>query len=310
MLSVIVPVYNAERYLPSCLDSLLCYIGGDLEVVVVDDGSQDASGAICDRYAARDVRVKVFHQANAGVSAARNKGLQHATGDWIAFVDADDEVLPGYVEACLQRERTADVAYFAHEGYQLTAGYFEERQDIEQQLLGLKCNEQGFEFYGYTWNKFFRASIIREHRLRFPEYLNHREDEYFTTEYMHYATSLEILPEQLYRYRIDNNGNHLTHKELSVLTLRTLASCIAQQIAYWQEPALVRYEVYRALFMYCDALLRASWTEAWLCASQITCFVDEHIGDIDPQQYPFGFVSSASSTPKLLFWLIKRKIRK
>lgn len=310
MLSVIIPVYNAAPYLSSCLDSLLSYPGEGLEVIVVDDGSKDDSGNICDGYSARDERVKVFHQENTGVSAARNLGLEHAHGDWISFVDADDEVLSGYVEACLERENPADVAYFAHEGYVLKEGIYRERAEVEKCLLGLKRNDQGFEFYGYTWNKFFRASIIRDHGLQFPIELNHREDEYFTTEYMRYATSVEVLPKPLYRYRIDNNGEHLTHRRLSVSTLWCLARMLGHQTSYWTASVELRhYEVYRALYTYCDAFLQADCSHIGRLAPEICKFVKLHCDVIDPQQYPYGFVKNATSTAKLLLWWVKRKIR-
>lgn len=310
MLSVIIPVYNAAPYLSSCLDSLLACSGEDLEVIVVDDGSQDDSGRICDEYAERDKRVTVFHQANKGVSAARNLGLEHAHGEWISFVDADDEVLPGYVEACLHREHPADVAYFAHEGYELKEWVCRDRADIETCLLELKRNNQGFEFYGYTWNKFFRASIIREHGLRFPIELNHREDEFFTTEYIHFATSVEVLPAPLYRYRMDNNGAHLTHRRLSVNTLWQLAQTQGKQVSYWTaSKELRRYEVYRALYTYCDALLQADLSIGGRVVPEICRFAKQHRNDIDPQQYPYGFVNSTSSVAKLLLWWLKRKVK-
>ena len=98
LVSVIVPVYNAEKYLPACLDSLLAQSLTDFELLLVDDGSRDASGAICDEYAVRDSRIRVFHIPNGGVSAARNLGLDHARGEFVVFVDADDRVMPDHLE--------------------------------------------------------------------------------------------------------------------------------------------------------------------------------------------------------------------
>ena len=89
-ISVIVPVYNAEKWLRRCVDSILAQTFTDFELLLIDDGSTDGSPAICDEYAQRDSRIKVFYQKNSGVSAARNSGLDHARGEWILFVDADD----------------------------------------------------------------------------------------------------------------------------------------------------------------------------------------------------------------------------
>ena len=94
LLSVIVPVYNVETYLPRCVDSILQQSYENMEVILVDDGSQDGSGKICDEYAARDSRVKVIHKENGGLSSARNAGLDTAAGEYLTFVDSDDWIEP------------------------------------------------------------------------------------------------------------------------------------------------------------------------------------------------------------------------
>lgn len=98
LISVIVPVYNVETYLPQCIESLLNQKYQNLELLLIDDGSSDGSGAICDRYERLDKRVKAFHKENGGVSSARNLGLDHACGEWIAYVDSDDYVSPDYLQ--------------------------------------------------------------------------------------------------------------------------------------------------------------------------------------------------------------------
>ncbi|MCF2661511.1 glycosyltransferase family 2 protein [Pseudoflavonifractor phocaeensis] len=101
LISVIVPVYNVGPYLTPCVDSLLGQTHQNMEILLIDDGSTDGSGAVCDGYAARDPRVRVFHQTNQGLSATRNVGLDAALGEYIAFVDADDRVAPDYLEVLL-----------------------------------------------------------------------------------------------------------------------------------------------------------------------------------------------------------------
>lgn len=102
MISVVIPVYKSEEYLRRCVDSVLAQTISELELILVDDGSPDGSGSICDEYAAKDSRVKVIHQENAGVSAARNAGMDLASGDYLAFVDSDDFVGPDMYEALLR----------------------------------------------------------------------------------------------------------------------------------------------------------------------------------------------------------------
>ena len=101
MISIIVPIYNVEKYLRRCIDSILGQTYRDLEVILVDDGSPDGCGAICDAYAEKDVRVTVIRQKNAGVSAARNAGLACARGEWIGFVDPDDFIVPNMYQEML-----------------------------------------------------------------------------------------------------------------------------------------------------------------------------------------------------------------
>ena len=98
MVSVIIPVYNAEKYLHRCIDSILAQTYTDFELLLINDGSNDGSGMICDAYAAKDSRVRVFHKENGGVSSARNIGIDNAAGVYISFVDADDELLLNALE--------------------------------------------------------------------------------------------------------------------------------------------------------------------------------------------------------------------
>lgn len=98
LVSVIIPVYNAEDYLPACLDSLLCQTLTEIEILLIDDGSTDGSGRICDACAAKDARIRVIHQENQGVSRARNQGIEHAAGEYILLVDSDDWAEPTLCE--------------------------------------------------------------------------------------------------------------------------------------------------------------------------------------------------------------------
>lgn len=112
MVSVIIPVYNSEKYLRQCLDSVLAQTFCDLEVIVVNDGSTDSSPAICDEYARRDVRMRVIHRSNGGLSAARNSGIDAATGEWYTFVDSDDSISPESIEKLMlaASQTGADIA--------------------------------------------------------------------------------------------------------------------------------------------------------------------------------------------------------
>ena len=112
-ISIIVPVYNSEKYLGACIDSILSQSFRDIELILVDDGSRDSSSRICDDYAQKDGRVKVIHKANGGVSAARNDGLDIAKGEYITFIDSDDWVEREYLST-LSNYRDYDIVFFSH----------------------------------------------------------------------------------------------------------------------------------------------------------------------------------------------------
>ena len=180
-ISVIIPVYNVADYLPQCLDSVLGQDHGDLEVIVIDDGSTDSSGAICDEYAEKDSRMRVIHQANAGAAAAKNAGLRVATGEYLSFVDSDDYLEPnvyGHMLRVLQTTQ-ADAAQFSFREVYVN------RQ--EEKLLDMGCPEMDSKTYlvrftkdwscPLLWNKLYRREIFDG--VFFEE--GHKiDDEYFT----------------------------------------------------------------------------------------------------------------------------------
>ena len=133
LVSIIVPVYKAEKYIHQCIDSLLAQTYRNIEVILVDDGSPDHCGKICDEYAAKDSRVKVIHQQNGGVSAARNTGIAHSRGEWIAFVDADDSVTCAYIEPLYANDSDWVISGYRDSNYHCILS--EERYDGKDELI-------------------------------------------------------------------------------------------------------------------------------------------------------------------------------
>ena len=181
VISVIVPVYNVAAYLPECLDSILSQDYDKLEVILIDDGSTDDSGAICDAYARRDGRIRVIHQKNGGAAAAKNAGLRAATGEYLSFADSDDFLEPGayaYMLALL-KENDADIVRCAFQN--------RFRTRTEQWLAGEdRCVMEGKAFLvrfttdwtcGLLWNKLYKRALFDG--IFFEE--GHKiDDEYFT----------------------------------------------------------------------------------------------------------------------------------
>lgn len=220
-ISVIVPVYQAEKLLPACLDSVKQQTFQDWEMLLIDDGSKDASPTICDRYAAEDPRIRVFHKENGGVSEARNLGLRHAEGTYIAFLDADDQFEPQTLEVLLSlcEENGADTAGCAHwnllpDGTKtaellLPAGIYDRqaiRERIVAPLLGQRLAVPVFN--GFIWRYLFSANILRCAAIAFEgAYL---EDEIFLMEYFCNAEKLVVTETPLYFYY--SNPDSVTHR--------------------------------------------------------------------------------------------------
>ena len=239
LLSVIIPVYNAAPYLRQCIESLLCLADADLELVLVDDGSSDGSGKICDEYAVKDSRVHVFHQPNAGASLARNVGLEHAGGQWISFVDADDWVEPDYFKTLADNKNKADIIFFPLKEIFVNgqvsrrcsySAFADTRDCVEQVLFDLKYGSIG-DIFGWTVAKFIRASIIRDNNIRFVKGLVFREDEIFTMDICRHVHSVCVLDKPLYNYRIMNSG--LTGRGISLQDRLLLAENIERNLPYF-----------------------------------------------------------------------------
>lgn len=170
-ISVIVPVYKAEEYLPRCLNSILRQTWSDLQVILVDDGSVDGSGAICDDYAAKDSRVQVIHQPNGGVSKARNAGLDAATGDWIGWVDSDDWIDPDMFRCLLETALSAqaDVCVCGrYEEMPKRTGFFGWQQPaLLDQRAAVKALLEAQVLDDALYDKLWKRELFEG--IRFPE---------------------------------------------------------------------------------------------------------------------------------------------
>lgn len=173
LVSIIVPYYNVEEYIRQCLDSILIQTYTNIEIILIDDGSTDGSGHIVNKYARRDSRIKVFYQANKGLSAARNLGLDNATGDYILFVDSDDFVEKDFVKIALMEiiSHNVEIATFGynlimpHDGIIIKKNTCMSKalskEEAIKELLVLKD-----VVYNYVWNKIYHRDIFKD--IRFP----------------------------------------------------------------------------------------------------------------------------------------------
>lgn len=212
MISIIVPVYNIQEYLQRCVDSLLNQTYRDIEIILVDDGSTDTSGQLCDQLAKQDRRIRVIHKPNGGLSDARNAGIEVAKGEWLAFVDSDDWVESSFLEQLLNaaQDAAADIAICS---YNLTYDHHPAQSIVINQPQQVLTQQQALEDvltyqrYGgvMTWNKLCKRAIFDKHQLRFPKGKLH-EDNFTTYQAYFYANKLVYIDQPLYNYYQRSNG--------------------------------------------------------------------------------------------------------
>ena len=209
--SIIVPVYQVEKYIRQCIESILAQTFTDFELILVDDGSKDNSGQICEEYAARDKRVKVIHKINGGLSDARNKGMDNADGNYFMFVDSDDYIAPTMTE-CLYKsilKENADIAacnfrYF-FEGDEKKVFSTENRAEAlcGREILYNRKNERNYGFWTVAWNKLYKTETFKNLRFRTGKY---HEDEFWANDIYQMDIRVVTVSECLYFYRQRDNG--------------------------------------------------------------------------------------------------------
>lgn len=215
LFSIIVPVYNAEHTLPKCINSLLEQSIKDYEVILIDDGSNDSSSVLCNKYSRLYPFIKVIHQKNRGPSAARNAGIRLSAGDYICFVDSDDTVSTYYLDRIYSeiQKSGADIIFF---GYRLYGFDSQLQQEQSYEFKGsglpllLELSEKNM--FGYTWCKCIKRDLVKN--TFFPEKINLFEDELFTIDAVSKAREITYIKEPIYNYYIgENTLSEKTHQD-------------------------------------------------------------------------------------------------
>lgn len=255
LISIIVPVYRVEEYLQRCVDSILAQTYENLEIILVDDGSPDGCPEICDAYARKDQRVKVIHQENAGLSGARNAGIDLAKGEYLAFVDSDDYVAPDFIEALYEVLQETGCAIgqcrFAYvQGERLEN---EDNRSLriyrgESLMEQLYASEDEATYFVVAWNKLYRRELFEQ--IRYPKGRIH-EDEATTYRLFHEGRKLAFLDRALYGYFTQNTGSitsRFSKKRLEWLKAHE------ERIIFFKEKGYEKLlpEAYRKL---CDACI-------------------------------------------------------
>lgn len=201
--SIVVPVYNTEKYLPKCIESILAQTQPDFELILIDDGSPDNSGRICEDYARKDSRIRVFHKVNEGASATRNYGFDHAFGKFVYFMDSDDWIEPDLLEAVadsIEKDHPEMIFFFQSDPRKFGVQSYEFHNPPTEacRFRFLRNNTAG------PWQKIFNSDFLRRTGIRWNRNLDIAEDQELHFKIMTQVKSFSVIPRSLYHYRIDN----------------------------------------------------------------------------------------------------------
>lgn len=227
MLSLIIPIYNASTYLAFSLESLLSQPFQDFELILVDDGSTDASPSICDEYAAKDERIRVLHEPHSGVANSRQVGLEAAKGMYILYVDADDQEDPCMIADMYQVAVDQEADMVLCDYRELTHEEEVYRKQEPTALDGVAVLEDILDgkLYGALWNKMMRREWLLQTKAAFPQRLTMREDLVFLSQCLPYASKIAYIPKAYYGYERRNASALTSHY-------------VNESLAYYQQECL------------------------------------------------------------------------
>ena len=204
--SIIIPVYNAERYIDECLSSILNQNFNDYEIILINDGSTDKSSIICKKYADKYTLIRYFNKYNEGVSATRNYGIDKANGKYIIFIDSDDVIEKNFLSVIDNDIKNNDFLIYGY--YKMYCNkkikYKLETTINKEQLKKLIYTDE--KISGYLWNKVFRADVILNNKLKFNTKIHYSEDLLFIDDYMEFVNNFYIESQCLYNYRMRKNS--------------------------------------------------------------------------------------------------------
>lgn len=233
MISIIVPIYNKEKYIVNCVESLLKQRNVELEIILVNDGSTDNSLSICKRIENENENVIVINQKNAGVSVARNEGMNRASGEWISFVDPDDYVAPTLYQELLKKSENCDIVAcccYAVDGEKMIENQFfesdytfestDDKTELYCQLLYDHYRQPGATFtaIGVPWGKIYHRTMLLKNKLQFNTKLRRQQDNVFNMHAFSVANRIRYINRPLYYYTLDNVKDYYVSKYNSYAT--------------------------------------------------------------------------------------------
>ena len=239
--SIVVPVFKALSTLEKCIQSVICQQNRDWELILVDDGSPDSSGAICDRYSLSDDRIKTIHKSNGGVSSARNLGLDNASGYWITFLDSDDWLEPSALDVINEISSASDLILFGYNrisAKSCSKMCFESKTIKRDTYKSDLANIMMSEILLAPWSKFFKADIIRNNGIRFDESIHWAEDRLFNLEFVSHTDEIRMSDTIAYNYLVPDSNVGLMKYRISMDMLLTLFNKLHSIVDEMQLPSL------------------------------------------------------------------------
>ena len=226
-ISIIVPIYNAQKTIARCIESILNQDFSDFELILIDDGSKDNSGKICDTYAGKDQRVRVIHKENSGVSASRNLALREAKGEYLQFLDADDWITPNATRLLVESMETNDCDMVIADFYRVIGerlshkGSIDEDGVLSREEFANNMMENPADFYyGVLWNKLYKRSIIEKYQLCMNPKISWCEDFMFNLEYIRHCENIFVLQVPIYYY-VKTKGSLVSQSMSLTKTIKT-----------------------------------------------------------------------------------------
>ena len=215
-LSVVIPVYNAEKYIETCLNSIIPQLTEDDEIILINASSKDNSETICNKYVERNNNIKLYNIENGGPSVSRNAGIKHATGKYIIFIDGDDYIEKNYIETMLKNVKEKQLVICSYkmvkyENGEETIKRYSNKEEVLTSEDMIKVYEK--ELFSLVWNKIFEREIIVKNNILFNTKFYKGEDLLFNLEYMKYIERVKVIPDVLYNYIIKKTGVNKSYKE-------------------------------------------------------------------------------------------------
>lgn len=271
-ISVIVPIYNAEKFLHYCIDSILNQSFVDFEILLVNDGSTDNSGRICDEYAGKDTRAKVIHKQNGGVSSARNAGIEAAKGEYICFVDSDDYLESNYLKELVETKKKYPDFDNVWCGFQTVEDYLksnintvasEYNKDYSFSNLSSIMDLCEKWLVQMPWNKLFLTKTIKENSIIFPPELSLGEDYIFNLRYLDCTNGkIVVINKPLYDYLRDGKESLDNKYYANLLEIyRRLNSETEKYAQKWNLSEEQISKMYNSFFFRLEAVLRNTMSE-------------------------------------------------